>query len=153
MRIPIRLKLAGPFMVGLAVLVFVAAPSPAGAAESPWWHVTAEPVPTYLHGGVGQSEVQELTATPGTFNIGGGTTFVGTLFTPAVGGVSLGFFANEPLAKEVTEFEKGAVKVTVATAGNLQIALEGEQFYGKGGVTVEESGTGGALKFVVTSTR
>ena len=42
----------------LAVLVLWVS-SAFGAAE-PWWHLTAEPVPTFLHAGVARDEVQEL---------------------------------------------------------------------------------------------
>ena len=46
--------------VGLVVLLCVAVGASSAWAQSPWWHLTAEPVPTYLHSGVARDEVQEL---------------------------------------------------------------------------------------------
>ena len=62
MRISMRLRavlLASVVLV--VVLVFGGVPVSAGAVGSPWWHVTAEPVPTYLHSGLAANEVDELT--------------------------------------------------------------------------------------------
>jgi hypothetical protein len=136
---------AVPAVVGLTLALAMAHSAPANAAGMPWWHLAAEPVPTYLHPGLARREVQEITVTPGE-----AFGFNGAAFEVSLGGISAGSFANEPLAKELTG---AGLSTTAATEGNIQKALEGEEFYGKGGVTVTEvpPGTGGKLTFVVTT--
>ena len=53
-----------------ALLVLLAGPAPA-LAGSPWWHVSSEVRPTYLHSGVAKDDVIEVTvsATKGNFAI------------------------------------------------------------------------------------
>ena len=120
------------FVSFVAVLGFSAS---LASAQLPWWHVTAEPVPSYLHAGQAQSEVQELIATPGE-----AFGFTGAAFELKVKGVLVGVFASEPLAKELSAF----LEVAAATHENIQKALEGGEFYGKGGVSVAggPAGTG-----------
>ena len=83
--------------------------SPVVAAESPWWHVTAEPVPTYLHAGVARNEVQELKVNA----TGGDVLWIESL---------------------TTFKELHAVFPYNATHEEVQAALEG--FYGAGSVEV-----------------
>jgi len=78
------------------------------SANEPWWHVTAEPVPTYLHSGAGHDQVEELKV-----NASGGD----------VGWLS----ASHP-------FEEFVVFPYNATHEEVQAALE--KFYGAGGVEV-----------------
>ena len=47
------------------VFLCVAVGASSAAAQSPWWHLTAEPLPTYLHGGLARDEVEELRVSAG----------------------------------------------------------------------------------------
>ena len=61
MCISMRLRAVLLALVVLVVaLVFAGTPVLAGAVESPWWHVTAEPVPTNIDPANARSEVLEL---------------------------------------------------------------------------------------------
>src|ERR1700690_264891 len=93
--------------------------SPAFGASA-WWHVTAEPVPSVLTPGTARSEVQEIVAVPGEATSGPleGLGYSGAFFELYVANKFVGFFANEPLAKELS--------VPEATKENIQAALEGE---------------------------
>jgi hypothetical protein len=107
-------------------------------AASPWWGLTSGSWPTNLHSGGATNEVQELTASPGTF-LGS----PGIFFDLNVGGKSAGRFATESLATLFGFPEP--------TAENVEKALEGEEIYGKGSVTVSGGITGGVASLVVRS--
>ena len=91
------------------------------SALSPWWHLTAEPVPTYLNASAERSEVQQLTVN-------------------ATGGDVLWI---EPVSLE--EFEEGRIVLSEikravfafdASAGEVQQALQAPGVYGAGNVEV-----------------
>jgi hypothetical protein len=110
------------FVSLIATLAFSA--SPASAAEAPWWHVTAEPVPTYLHAGVAKDEVQELKV-----NASGGDV----LWLEAY--PELAVFPYNAEAKEVQValeglYGAGSVKVTGGPTGKTpgQIVTELEPY-------------------------
>ena len=109
MRISMRLRAVLLAPVVLAVVLGVGgAPVSAGAVGLPWWHVTAEPVPTDIDPGSARSEVLELKV-----NATGGD----------VGWLS----ASNPFGEFV-------VFPYNASHEEVQAALE--KFYGAGGVEV-----------------
>jgi hypothetical protein len=117
-------------VIGLAVAgMLLLAAAPASLAQSGWWHLTSGTRPGYIEPGVAHDEVQELVTAPGTI-LGTPTT----AFELYVGNEEVGFFASEPMAKELG--------VPVASASSIQQALEG--FYGKGNVSVTGGSPGGA---------
>lgn len=97
--------------------------APGALANAPWWHLTYESRPTYLHPGTGQSEVQEIVTSPGPYGASQATNFF-----LSVGGQGLEEFASEPVAAEFG--------LPLPTAANIQKALE--KAYGAGNVTVIE---------------
>jgi hypothetical protein len=102
--------------------------SASAESSSPWWGLSTNVRPAALHAGGAASEVQELTATPGS--LGG---FKGVLFELRVGGRSVGLFASEEIA--------AVAELPQANAESVQKALEGAEFYGAGGVVVTEQPT------------
>jgi hypothetical protein len=123
----------------LACLGGLTAASPASAETetlSPWWSVTTNARPTYLHSGVAQDEVQEILTTQGTvFGIAEQTDFVlkfkGTKLGPFPGNGEFG-------TKKVVETYP--TEVVLLTHENLQKALEEPDAYGPNNVTVQETG-------------
>ena len=110
-----------------ALLVSLAVPAGAGAAGA-WWQLDSLSAPANLHGGAGQSEVQEITVS------------AETVVELKVGSQSLGFFGTEPYH---------AFGLPEPTATNVQAALEGA--YGAGNVSVTGSGPAGHPPLRVTS--
>jgi len=98
-------------------------------AASPWWHLTSGSRPGHLQAGVARDEVQEIAV--GAVEVAPG--FELAVFELKVKGVVLGYFANEPIAKEFG--------LPAATAKNIQTALEGSEAYGAGNVEVTGSAT------------
>jgi hypothetical protein len=94
------------------------------AAASPWWHMTSGSRPGHLQPGVARDEVQEIAV--GAVEVEPGLELA--IFELKVKGVVLGFFANEPVAKNFG--------LPAATAKNIQTALEGSEAYGAGNVEV-----------------
>jgi hypothetical protein len=125
-------------LLSLALLVAVLVPASASAASA-WWGLTSGSWPTSLHSGVATSEVQQITASSGTI-----FGFKGIWFTLMVGEKTVGEFATEEIGA-LTGFPE-------PTAANVQTALEGEEFYGKGGVAVSE-GPAGVAPLIVSSLR
>jgi hypothetical protein len=121
-------------IIGLAVTVVLLAAAPAAFAQSGWWHLTSGTRPGYIKPGSGHDEVQELATSPGSI-LGTPTT----AFELYVGNEEVGYFATEPVAKELG--------LQVASAASIQAALEG--FYGKGNVTVT-GGDPGAVPGSIT---
>jgi hypothetical protein len=93
-------------------------------ANSGWWHLTAQSRPTIIKPGTAADEVQELTATPGTRD-----GFSGLWVNLQVGEKNVGQFVSGEIAQVLHGFRE-------PTAENIQAALEGEELYGKGNVTV-----------------
>jgi hypothetical protein len=122
-----RRSLVGVFVCAVLAMVLSVGAAPAFAGSA-WWHLTVGSRPSVLQGGVAKAEVQELTAVPGVFS-----GAKGVLVRMMVGEKAVGFFVSGELAK-VFPFSE-------ASAANIQAALEGEEFYGAGNVTV----TGGPL--------
>jgi hypothetical protein len=102
----------------------------------PWWGVGLAERPTNLHAGVATKEVQEITASPGSF-FGRKGVFLKLM----VGGKVAGQFGTEEFA---------TAGLPEPTAGNIQKALEGEEFYGKGNVVVS-GGPAGSAPLIVRS--
>ncbi len=104
-------------------------------AESPWWHLSSGARPAYLHAGAGKpgppgvDEVQEIFTEPGEFE---GFTEQ-TNFFLLLSEKRVEEFSTEPIAAKFG--------VTLLSAENIQIALEGPSAYGAGNVTVEEVST------------
>src|SRR5690242_3847640 len=119
----LRRKLTLTTMLTLLGLGLLGAPS--ALANAPWWHVTSESRPTYLHPGSAQNEVQELVTTPGPYSSTEATNFI-----LRVNEQFLEEFASEPVA--------GEFGLSLPTAANIQKALE--KAYGTGNVTVSEEG-------------
>jgi hypothetical protein len=122
-----------PFFVFVVFAVVVSS----AAARSPWWHVNSTERPLGLQQPAA-TEVQEVVEANSTEHPADG-------FELKVGGKPVGTFVTEPLEKTVeTDF---GVSFPLATAAEVQKALEGEEFYGPGNVEVigepgpEPSGT------------
>jgi hypothetical protein len=117
-----------------ALLVSLAVPAGAGAAGA-WWQLDSLSAPANLHGGVGKSEVQEITFSPEV------------IFELRVGSKthsqSLGFFVTEPY------YAAFGGAVPEPTAANIQAALESA--YGAGNVSVTGTGSGGGPPLIVRS--
>jgi hypothetical protein len=123
-------------LTAAAVLLLVLVAAPASAATtSPWWHLGIGTRAANLKAGQAQNEVQEIVGTPAA-----GET--GVAFELLVNGVSLEFFASEPLAAELGG-------IPLADAPTIQAALEGP--YGEGNVTVT-GGPVGDAPLIVTAT-
>jgi hypothetical protein len=139
-------KIAIPFVLLLAVLLCSGSPAIASAeTPSPWWGLYSSQRPTNLHAGVATSEVQEIVASPGKSGFGAEK---GVAFELEVGGNLVGIFATEEIAT--------ADQLPEPTPENIEKALEGEEFYGEGGVTVtdEPPVTGspaGSIRLVVSN--
>jgi hypothetical protein len=117
-----------------ALAALCLAPS-ALAAESPWWHLSSGARPAHLHVAGGESEVQEIFTEPREEFGLSGTNFrllINTGKSPEPL-VFVGEFASEPIAKEFG--------VTLASAANIQSALEAPEAYGPGNVTVTAQST------------
>jgi hypothetical protein len=122
-------------LLGVLLVVFgVVAASGSAESLSPWFHLSSVARPGFLssHPGlsVGRDEVQEVVSTPGS------------VFFLAVGGAPAGAFEGEPYPGPFG----GAVPI--ASAANLQVALEGA--YGAGNVLVE-GGPAGVAPLTVRS--
>jgi hypothetical protein len=118
-----RWAVLGASLLGFLIPLATAA---SAQAESAWWDVTSGARPGYLHPGVAQDEVQQLTLTTGELEHH--AEQVG--FALSVGGGFVGRFATEPTAAE----HPGVL--TPLTTAALQAALE--TAYGVGNVTVTE---------------
>ena len=133
------LRISVPAVAAAAVLATGSAPLASAETLSPWWGVTSGARPTNL--GVAVSEVQELTASPGEF-----FGFKGIYFQL---NLKVGETAK-PVGEFGTEDFVTLLGVPEATAANIQKALEGEEFYGPGGVIVtEEPAAAGDKVFTV----
>ena len=129
-----RLLIVVTLLCSLSLLVSTASAS----AASPWWHLTSGSRPGHLHAGAARSEVQEISVAPVEVEPG----FELAAFELKVGGVGVGFFANEPYAP--------IFGVPAPTRKNVQSALEG--VYGAGNVEVVGSEAGTApLALIVKS--
>jgi hypothetical protein len=129
-----------PLVAVLAVICLFFSLLGSASAEtlSPWFHVASVSLPGRLDASAARDEVQEITAEPGEF-----AGKKGSFFQLSVNGKLVGRFATEELTVFGTE----------ATAANLRVALEAEEFYGKGNVEVTpKSGAApGAVALLVTS--
>lgn len=132
-----RMRRAVTSAVLTAALVAVLAGASSAQAQSPWWHLTSGSRPLNLQSGAARSEVQEIAAAPGEL-----FGFKGAAFEVKVNEKTAGTFATEQLA-EVFELPE-------PTPENVQKALEGEEYYGRGNVTVT-GGPVGTAPLVVTS--
>ena len=111
-----------PLVVGAVVVLMLAFTSVALAeAGKPWWHLTAEPVPTYLNSSAERSEVQRLAV-----NATGGDVLW-------IEPVSLAEFEAGKIA--LSEIKR-AVFAFDASAGEVQQALQASDVYGAGNVEV-----------------
>jgi hypothetical protein len=126
-----RTKVLIAAVMTLAILAFAAPSAFAEACSNckPWWHLTAEPLPTYLSptNAPARDEVQEIVTGPGAG------------WELKVGGTSLGIFESEPYPP---------FGVTQATKENVQAALA--TVYGAGNVEVT-GGPAGVAPLTITS--
>jgi uncharacterized repeat protein (TIGR01451 family) len=130
-------------------LTLLASSSPALGAQSGWWHLTSGARPAHLHVGGGQSEVQEILTEPAEEFGVTGTNFVVAL--QKNGEMFVEEFGSEAVVN--------AFGVTLASAANIQAALEEPQAYGSGNVTVKAETTDrfgkplapGAERYLITS--
>jgi hypothetical protein len=127
-----------------AIWLFFSLPGTPAKAEtpSPWFHLESVASPSHLHSGEARDEVQELAATPGVL---AGSR--GLFIDLSAGGKTVGLFTTEEIH---TRFGH-----TEASAQNIEKALEGEEFYGPGNVTVTEeppapTSPAGSKSFVIT---
>ncbi|HTC60832.1 MAG TPA: hypothetical protein VK691_12045 [Solirubrobacteraceae bacterium] len=118
-----RIVLVAPAVAVLSILV-AGASTASAEALSPWWGLYSSQRPTNLHAGAATSEEQEITASPGKDAVGE----KGVAFELKVGGNFVGIFATEEYAT--------VDHLPEPTPENIEKALEGEEFYGKGNVTV-----------------
>jgi len=133
-RLPLVAVLGALALLALAVSVAPASAETGCSTCKPWWHLTSNSRPSYLHSGLakpGANEVQEIFTTPGTIE----GFPEQTNFKLYVEKKEVEEFATEPVA--------GAFSVTLLTAANIQKALEGKNkpnnpAYGPGNVTVKE---------------
>jgi hypothetical protein len=111
-----------------AVCLLAFSPPPA-QASSAWWHLTSGSRPSYLHSGLAQSEVQEVSVSGSA-----GEAFILANMTPS------------QVLKEEFETPEGEVRFAFLEVGaepaTIQAALEAPSLYGPG--NVEVSGGPGA---------
>jgi hypothetical protein len=137
-----RQAVAGGVALLAALLTAGLADTTAAQAEAlaPWWGLTSSAVPTSVHPGPAQNEVQELSSTKGEI-----FKEQAAAFQLYVAGHYLGFFASEPFVANNPGF--GLIP---ATDENLREALESKEGYGTGNVTVS-GGPIGTAPVSVTS--
>ncbi len=125
-------------VLGVFAMTVLLVAAPAAFAEEAWWHVTSGTRPGNLHFGTAQDEVQELAINSGEFN-----GRPASIFLLSVDQQEVGLFLSKAVEEELGFG-------SVATAANVQEALEG--VYGKGNVSVTggiESSPGVLTPFVV----